>query len=373
LKKRKISAPKKNKSLPAKKNLERLILRQELEMFHRIIEGMRAELSYVDLLKLTVTCVCKGLGYDRAGIFLVSPDGRTIGRAIGVDAHGRFEVGHDYEDPILDKKGFSIFSDLVFGYRKFFYTSNILEKFPDVAGKVDQGVTCNANVPISVGPKRNIGVLAVDNLFSQRRLKRDDITSLANFATQAGMAIETIRLHEQVRQLSMTDELTRLYNRRYFEKFIEDELARSRRYKHPCGLLYLDLDHFKEVNDRFGHPAGDELLKYIAQFLRNELRSIDVVARLGGDEFGVILPETPASEARGVAQRLQQKFLKKEIPVEKISAVSHPVTLSIGVACFPDSADKAEDLIKLADRSLYEAKNGGRNQVGPFIKTGKRK
>src|ERR1035441_4841465 len=107
--KRKVSLPKRPKmKSPSKGIIEKKILRQELEMFHRIIEGMREELSYVDLLKLTVTCVCKGLGYDRAGIFLVEPGDKTIARAIGVDAKGRFEVGHDHVDPISNKKGFKI-------------------------------------------------------------------------------------------------------------------------------------------------------------------------------------------------------------------------------------------------------------------------
>ena len=282
---------KKNKSR-VKDTLEKTILRRELEMFQRIIEGMREELSYVDLLKLTVTCVCKGLGYDRAGIFLVEPDGKSIARAVGVDAKGRFEVGHDHVDALSSQRGFSTFSDLVHGYRRFFHTSNLLKLYPNARG-VEKGVTCNANVPISVGKKKVIGVLAVDNLFTHRRLTRGDIGSLLNFATQAGMALETIRLHEQVRQLSVTDELTRVFNRRYFEKYLEDEIARSKRFKRSCGLLYLDADHFKKINDRFGHPAGDEVLKALAQFLRNDLRTIDVVARLGGDEFGIILPEYP--------------------------------------------------------------------------------
>jgi diguanylate cyclase (GGDEF)-like protein len=355
----------KNK-FPKKDIFDKKILQRELEMFHRIIEGMREDLSYVDLLKLTVTCVCKGLGYDRAGIFLVEPDGKTIARAVGVDAKGRFEVGHDHVDALSSKRGFSIFSDLVHGYRTFFHTSNLLKLYPDSRG-VEKGVTCNANVPISVGKKKIIGVLAVDNLFTQRRLTRQDIGSLVNFATQAGMALETIRLHEQVRQLSVTDPLTRTYNRRYFEKYLEDEITRSKRYKRSCGLLYLDADHFKKINDRFGHPAGDEVLKSIAQFLRSDLRTIDVVARLGGDEFGVILPEIHSAGVLTVAQRLHQKISGALPPVEALAKAGHKVTLSIGVAAFPENGDSAGELIKKADASLYLAKTSGRNRIGPFI------
>ena len=350
-----------------KDTLEKEVLKQELEMFHRIIEGMREELSYVDLLKLTVTCVCKGLGYDRAGIFLVEPDGKTIARAIGVDAKGRFEVGYDHTDPLSDKRGFNTFSDLVYGYRKYFYTSNLLKLYPDAKG-VDGGVTCNANVPISVGKNKIMGVLAVDNFFTQRRLTRKDISSLINFATQAGMALETIRLHEQVRQLSVTDDLTRVYNRRHFQKFLEEEVTRCRRHKHTCSLLYLDVDHFKEINDRYGHPVGDEVLKFIALFLRSDLRNVDVVARLGGDEFGVILPEIHSQGVLTVAQRLHQKFSEEHPPVEELVKNRQKITLCIGVATFPENADSAAELVRMADESMYQAKASGRNRVGPFIK-----
>jgi len=218
-----------------------------------------------------------------------------------------------------------------------------------------------------VGKNKIIGVLAVDNLFTQHELTRNDISSLINFATQAGMALETIRLHEKVRQLSVTDELTRIYNRRYFEKYLEDEITRTKRYKRSCGLLYLDVDHFKQINDRFGHPAGDEVLKALAQFLKEDLRSIDVVARLGGDEFGIILPEIPPQGVLTVAQRLRQKVSGALENVNGLAKKGQKITLSIGVATFPEQADSAEELVKQADNSLYRAKTSGRDQVGPFL------
>ena len=355
--KKKTKAPSRNR--PA----EKTVLKKELEMFRRIIEGMRRELSYTDLLKLIVTGVTNGLGYDRAAIFLISPDKKALDRAVGIDSKGQFQIEEPNHHPLSSQRGFSIFSDIVHGYRKNFYTSNLLKTFPN-AKWVDKGVTCNANVPIQVRRGDIIGVLAVDNLFTQRRLTQKDIASLADFATQAGMAIETVRLHERVRQLSVTDELTQLYNRRYFERFLEDEIARSARYKHPCALLYADLDRFKDINDHYGHPVGDEVLKFSANFLRTHLRNIDVVARVGGEEFAAILPETGSSEARLVAHRLVQVFSETMPPVPELQKDKRRMTLSMGVAVSHAGSRNPQALVKLADESLYAAKKAGRNRVG---------
>lgn len=345
------------------------LLQQEVDMFHQVMEGMRKNLSYQDILKLIVTAVTKGLGYDRAGIFLVAPGGRIIERAVGIDARGRFEYGADEKTrhPLSSRKGFSIFSDLVHGHVEYFLSSNILKKMPGAAHNVVSGVTCNANVPINVGKNKIIGVLAVDNLFSKRNLTLSDVRSLTNFATQAGLAIESLRLHEEIRNLTITDELTGLYNRRYFDNYFNQEIQRCQRYRHTCGILYVDLDYFKRINEQWGTTVGDDVLRHVADLLRSGVRNVDTVSRVGGEEFTIVLPEAVEEDVRRVAERLVKTIADSTPQVPEVLEANERVTVSIGIACYPWSAGAPDKLLNLADRSMYRAKAAGRNQVGEMI------
>lgn len=195
---------------------------------------------------------------------------------------------------------------------------------------------------------RNVGirVAALDFLENQRGIMHDlrllperDLDCLLLFVNEDG--------------------LTGLYNHRYFQEQLRHELARARRYKRTLGLLLMDLDRFKDYNDRFGHRQGDRLLKDVAEFFRVSRRESDTVARYGGDEFAIILPETTQREALTLAKRLRNGFEARKFGLEGAA----PVTLSIGVASFPSEAGTAEQLIEKADQGLYQAKRAGRNQV----------
>jgi diguanylate cyclase (GGDEF)-like protein len=361
---RKAAGKRRKRSKPDEREVDIQLLQNELAMFHGILEGMSRDLPYIDLLKLLVESVTQGLGFDRAGIFLVDEHKKTIGRVVGIDDKGSFEIGPDKEDPIKDEEGFSIYSDLVHGYRKFFYSSHVRRRLP-AANHIVEGVTCNANVPIRVGGAV-IGVLAVDNLFTQRQLTRTDISSLLKFATQAGFALESIRLHERIRVLSVTDELTGTFNRRLFTRCLEDEISRSRRYKHTFSLLYFDVDRFKRINDRYGHPVGDQVLKYVADHLKNNVRSVDTVSRIGGEEFAVILPEIPPNDAMVVAKRLVRTLGTTVPAISALRRDRRHVTMSAGIAGYVPSRDDASSMIRNADASLYRAKHTGRNRVGPL-------
>ncbi len=178
-------------------------------------------------------------------------------------------------------------------------------------------------------------------------------------------AIERNRLLKQIRELAVRDALTGLYNRRELHRFLDYELIKSRRYKHPFSLLLMDIDHFKEINDRFGHRTGDEILQQVAQALLNHTRGCDLPARYGGDEFIIALPETPAGQAWYGAERLRK--VVEELSVQANNGNRPPkklkITLSTGVAEYPDDATTGEALINLADQALYRAKHQGCNQV----------
>lgn len=158
-------------------------------------------------------------------------------------------------------------------------------------------------------------------------------------------------------EAAFTDHLTGLANRRRFERQLEREVTRTLRYGRPFCLLLLDIDHFKTVNDTFGHEAGDEAIQYLAKTLQAETRGIDLTARIGGEEFAVILPETDFEAGFDVAERLCRALRQTKIPT------AGSITASFGVAEFPLCAATARELVAVADAAMYEAKRGGRSRV----------
>jgi diguanylate cyclase (GGDEF)-like protein len=160
--------------------------------------------------------------------------------------------------------------------------------------------------------------------------------------------------------MSVHDPMTRLYNRRKFDEFLAHEIDRAERNGHSFCVLQIDLDDFKTINDSFGHPVGDLLLKELASVLLRETRRTDVVARMGGDEFAVLLPETPREEAVGVAEKLRAALAgtRIDLPVGALR-----MTASLGLVSFPDNGCDAAKLIISADVAMYKAKRGGKNQV----------
>ena len=162
----------------------------------------------------------------------------------------------------------------------------------------------------------------------------------------------------QLREFSFKDEVTGLYNRRFFGMRLEDEVSRYCRFNQPVSVVMLDIDGFKAVNDRLGHAGGDETLRTIGEILLRQSRSIDIICRYGGDEFAILLVETGRDGALRYAERIRQQV--------ESTAFAHgrPVTASLGVACVPDDVGPvAEDLVTAADWALYDAKRAGKNQV----------
>lgn len=178
-------------------------------------------------------------------------------------------------------------------------------------------------------------------------------------------ALERSRLLKKIRELAVRDALTGLYNRRELHRFLEYEIIKSRRYNHAFSLLLMDIDHFKDINDRFGHRLGDEILQQVAQMLLNQTRGCDLPARYGGDEFIIVQPETPtpqgligAERLRKVVENVSIQVLNEGGELEKLE-----ITVSIGMAGYPGDAETGEEIIDLADQALYQAKRKGCNQV----------
>jgi diguanylate cyclase (GGDEF)-like protein len=179
------------------------------------------------------------------------------------------------------------------------------------------------------------------------------------FATRLDAAYKELEsTNARLKETSFKDEVTGLYNRRFFNLRLEEELSRYRRFNHPVSVVLADLDGFKAVNDEFGHVVGDETLRDVAQILMKHSRGINVVSRYGGDEFAVLLVETSKAGARLYADRIREVVAKYPFEHGKV------VTSSFGVASLPDDeAGTAEDLFRAADEALYAAKRAGKNQV----------
>lgn len=180
---------------------------------------------------------------------------------------------------------------------------------------------------------------------------------------QISLALANLHLQERLRNQSIRDPLTGLFNRRYLEESLEREINRALRSKKPLGLIMLDIDFFKKFNDTHGHDAGDAVLRQVAEMLSNYLRKADSACRYGGEEFTLILPEADLASACQKAEQLREAARRLEIQYGR--AIVGPISLSLGVACFPQHGNTGEELLHAADAALYQSKADGRDRVTP--------
>jgi diguanylate cyclase (GGDEF)-like protein len=208
-----------------------------------------------------------------------------------------------------------------------------------------------------------VGVLVLEH--GEGRIERRVVALLTQFAAHAALALRNAWLGEQVQKLADTDALTGLPNRRTFARTLEREVARAARRGEPLSLAMIDIDNFKKINDRHGHPAGDEVLRRVGRALKEECRAFDTPARFGGEEFAVVLPACTSKESVRVAERLRKGMARIGMDFE--------VTASAGIATFPTHAADAEALVRAADAALYESKDAGRDQTTRSRRRGKSK
>ncbi len=205
------------------------------------------------------------------------------------------------------------------------------------------------------------GLIGVFGMLSKQRefLDSRQISLVEMMCNQAATSIANAKMHAEIERMATTDGLTGLLNHRVFQQKLTEELRRSVRNEKPLSLLLTDIDYFKKVNDTYGHPVGDLVLKGVAAILQKEIRDIDIAARYGGEEFVVILPETDGSEARQIAERLRKAIMEEEFAADGSRL---KITTSIGIASAPSDAKTKEELIDKTDQALYHAKHNGRNQ-----------
>jgi diguanylate cyclase (GGDEF)-like protein/PAS domain S-box-containing protein len=206
---------------------------------------------------------------------------------------------------------------------------------------------------------RVVGVISMQS-YQPAAYSSEQISLLETIATQAAIAVQNARLYDQMKQLAITDVVTLLNTRRHFTSLGRREVERAIRYGRSLSVLMVDIDHFKRVNDTYGHNTGDQVLQAVAQLCRLALRATDIVGRWGGEEFAIVLPEADPSDGRLIAERIRRMVEEAAIPTPQGSL---KITVSVGVTTLHPECNTLEGLVDLADHALYAAKQSGRNNV----------
>lgn len=202
-----------------------------------------------------------------------------------------------------------------------------------------------------------IGVVNISNKKNNQLFNKQDLEFMEALANQAAIAIDNAKLYE----LATKDGLTRLYTHRHFFRMLDTEIKRASRYNHVMSVLMMDIDNFKSINDNYGHAVGDKVLREVAGIIAKTIRKIDMPARYGGEEFAIILPETKGMDATIIAHRLRRKIEALNLTLTDGTVIN--VTVSMGIAAYPNAADDEITLMDYADKALYESKHNGKNCV----------
>ena len=244
--------------------------------------------------------------------------------------------------------------------------TNILNAFETLPEKNEYKIINNGKTGLFplVSENRVLGCIAAKSMSSE--ISESDINYLEQLAKQSSATINRANVYAEILKHATLDALTGFYNRRQLEERIKQETAKAKRQKTPLCAIMIDIDFFKRINDVYGHAAGDLVLKTVSRTMRSQLREYDVAGRYGGEEFAILLPFTRTEEAVMVAERLRQSVENKKIDLSKVNHETPNkiinVTISLGIYEFKIT-DSADDLLKNADKALYEAKETGRNKV----------
>jgi len=308
------------------------------QVFLAVLESTRL-LAALDFCAVTLVQDEEGQRTHRIARVAGGPVGRALEGKCYPDNNGLVATAVRYGAPLPGREIGSLDRQLVFDADTRLRGLEALKIFPLLAGD------------------RVLGTLVAGSRRASA-LGEEVVRMIEVIAIQAAQAIFRAQLFEQMERMAITDSLTGSLNRRAFQAKVDEALAQARRYKHSCSFIIADIDHFKVVNDTYGHGAGDLVLKGVARIIREKARDTDVVARFGGEEFAIAMPETDSRGAEIIAERIRQTVMN-EVFLTELGPLK--VTLSLGIASYPDHGEDREGLIDLADQSLYDAKRHGRN------------
>jgi len=322
---------------------------QVMTTLRSVSHAVSASLELNEILQNVIELLKDSFGYTYIGIYLLEGEVLRLGTALGYSNDMII-----YEIPV---------SSGVIGRT---VRTRQTQFVPDVSTDPDfLRAAYEVKSEICVPLLKEGNVLGVLNLESNGDVSLDenDVNLMNALAGPVAIAIDNARLHAEMRLMALTDPLSGLANRRSFDDRLDAEILRAQRYGHPVSLIIMDLDSFKEFNDRWGHPAGDERLREIGNLLHDNVREPDVAARYGGEEFAVILPNTPKDGAIALAERLRLAA-EAAAPGENPSQAPIPgYTISLGVATFPQDGETVYHLLLAADHAELDAKRLGKNRV----------
>ncbi len=324
----------------------------EIFFTHEFFKALTSYSSVDDVASLIVDGANGILGAEISAVYLFSQEDWTLRLRA---SQGRPEEAFRPVVPVSEtllgmafRDGFAHEADVPFGAESArWYTAS-------------EGIRSQVALALRSG-ESIIGVLLIASA-TYRELTSAETERLQVIGNQSSLALQNALLHEELERLSVTDRLTELYNHGYLQQRLEEEFERAARFGHTLSLIMLDIDDFKQYNDRYGHPKGDKVLQAVSSIIRQNLREIDVAARYGGEEFVVVLPETDVAGALAVAERIRKSMSQHPFPSHDDAG---PVTqtISLGVATYPIHATTPSRLIETADKAMYEAKRFGKNQV----------
>ncbi len=324
--------------------------------FYEISKGLNSNLKFDEIVNMLINIVKKIFEYDRISLSFVDDDGyyarikRVVGQTDEFKEGYRFTLDEGLNGWVIRKNRPITVANLEKG-------DYFIPRYSK-SEKNNYGIKSFLSAPIGYY-NRCLGAITIEgkkeNLYGERH--ENVLVMLAN---NIGAALERSIIYQKLETEAITDELTGLNNYRAFRLKLYDEINRAKRYKQKFCLLMMDIDKFKDFNDRYGHLLGDQILKAIGKSIESSLRNIDFVARYGGEEFVAIIITTDIIDAELSAERLRKTIDSTRY---KFDSSEYHITLSIGVAEYPGSSQSGDDLINKADQALYQAKAAGRNKV----------
>ena len=331
-------------------------LRSIFEVSYKVM----GQLEFEQLVKDALINILGIFTAKSAVLLLVNPEQTDTFRV--VDARGIRNI--DLRKLLLHRHDKLIhYMELI---KKAFQIRNISEEFRDVVPQLRE-LDIEVLSPLYQNDELT-GLLCLGPNFKDEEYSLDQLETLGIVSNMLAVAVSNATLYENIRAMSYTDGMTSLHNYRFFELRIKEEISRARRDGSQLSLLILDVDYFKNYNDTLGHPAGDDVLRKVSKILQTSVRDNDIVARYGGEEFAVILSGAEKQGAIKLAERIRAKVEDASFYKEEIQP-SGQLTISLGVASFPDDAIREEDLIQNAYKALYQAKKNGRNRVVAYTET----